>query len=559
MPDKKQRWLFASPDALLDVSGSITRAYLADEAETIASLLDTARLTPDDTRAVLSRARELVGHVRARNREFSPLDAFMSEYDLSSSEGIVLMCLAEALLRIPDAETADRLIADKLSDADFKSHLGSSDSLFVNAATWGLMLTGRILKSERADPRGLATTFDGALARLGEPAIRAGLRHAMRILGHQFVMGRTIHEALERAKRGDGRIYRYSFDMLGESALTAVDARSYLDAYAQAIEAISERSRVDETPPQDDVLSAPSISVKLSALCPRLEVGQAGRAIAELAEQLGALARQARDAGVGLTIDAEEAHRLDLTLAVFHEVHKSAELGDWPGLGIAVQSYQKRARPVIEWLAEFARAARTTIPVRLCKGAYWDTEIKLAQEKGLAGYPVFTRKSSTDVSYLACARLLLDAGPALYPQFATHNAHTVAWIEHVGARREFEFQRLHGMGQALYATIATEPDARPCRVYAPVGSSAVCLRMAQTPHSSTASSTRTHQSTTSCGIRSPRPRCWPGALHTRAFLCRVISLDRSGATRPDSTLQIRANSSSSLASSRQSMYQMLVR
>ncbi|MDX1562671.1 MAG: L-glutamate gamma-semialdehyde dehydrogenase, partial [Gammaproteobacteria bacterium] len=297
--------------------------------------------------------------------------------------------------------------------------------------------------------------------RLGEPVIRAALKHAMAIMGQQFVMGQTMAEALARAEADDARRYRYSFDMLGEAALTADDARRYLDAYSQAIAAVGRAG---------PHLTDPSVSVKLSALCPRFEYGQAARAIAELSDKLGQLALEAQVAGIALTVDAEEADRLELTLAVFRNVRQHAELADWSGFGIAVQAYQKRARPVIAWLEALARETKTTIPVRLVKGAYWDSEIKRAQEQGLDGYPVFTRKSSTDVSYLACAKALLAASPALYPQFATHNAHTVAWIEQQGRAHEFEFQRLHGMGRALYSTIVDEPDARPCRVYAPVGS-----------------------------------------------------------------------------------------
>jgi RHH-type proline utilization regulon transcriptional repressor/proline dehydrogenase/delta 1-pyrroline-5-carboxylate dehydrogenase len=462
-----REWIFEAPETDVPLRAeAISRLYVADETQAVRLLNEGARLPAAETAEILETARELVENVRARRNELGGLDAFISEYDLSSQEGIALMCLAEALLRIPDAQTADRLIADKLADANFHEHVGTNESLFVNAATWGLMLTGRVLKHERLHRRGLADAFEYALGRLGEPVIRAALKQAMRILGQQFVMGRTIEEALGRANRGDGRAYLYSFDMLGEAALTAADARRYMDAYVDAIGVVG-RAAANANP-----LNAPGISVKLSALCPRFEFAQSARAVAELGDRLATLARLASDAQIALTVDAEESDRLELTLAVFQKVLTAPSVIAWPGFGIAVQAYQKRALRVVERLEELADSTGRVIPVRLVKGAYWDTEIKRAQEQGLPGYPVFTRKSSTDVSYLACARMLLHASPHLYPQFATHNAHTVAWILHVGAGKPFEFQRLHGMGEALYSQIiGAEPnDRRPCRVYAPVGS-----------------------------------------------------------------------------------------
>jgi RHH-type proline utilization regulon transcriptional repressor/proline dehydrogenase/delta 1-pyrroline-5-carboxylate dehydrogenase len=468
-------WIFA--DRALDIPlvvEGIDRHYLADEAATVRSLAERARLPARESAQVLRAAQRLVAGVRSRRRELGGLDAFMGEYDLSSQEGVALMCLAEALLRIPDAATADRLIADKLGVADFAEHLGTSESLFVNAATWGLMLTGRIVRTEQPDHENLVNAFGRALGRLGEPVIRTALKQAMRILGQQFVMGRTIEEALTRTGSDEARAYRYSFDMLGEAALTAPDARRYLDAYAEAISVIGGsdlRSRSSLREQSSLLQEAPSISVKLSALCTRFEFAHGARAVAELGERLLVLARLAKAVHVALTVDAEEADRLGLALAVFQKVFATPELDGWAGLGIAVQAYQKRAIHVVEWLEELGARASRTIPVRLVKGAYWDTEIKRAQEQGLAGYPVFTRKSSTDVAYLACARRLLRASPHLYPQFATHNAHTVAWILHVAAGTAFEFQRLHGMGDALYAEIlGSDRLRRPCRVYAPVGS-----------------------------------------------------------------------------------------
>ena len=463
MSEPGRDWLFAAP---LERSASlerIDRHYLDPEASSVTRLAERARLDAGTNAAVLELAKTLVAAMRQNRAELGGIDAFMSEYDLSSTEGIVLMCLAEALLRIPDAETADRLIADKLADADFESHLGTSDSLFVNASTWALMLTGRLVDDAEAEAQSFAGVLEQTLNRLGEPVIRAAMRRAMRILGHQFVMGQSIEEGLERARAAPA--YRYSFDMLGEAALTAADAQRYLDAYSQAIVAVGATAGK-----HGDLMAAPSVSVKLSALDPRFELAQRRRTVDALAERLRQLALAARQHRVGLTVDAEEADRLGLTLEVFERVSRMPELAGWPGLGLAVQAYQKRALYVVEWLEMLAETLDRIIPVRLVKGAYWDTEIKRAQEQGLAGYPVFTRKSSTDVSYLACAGLLLES-PHLYPQFATHNAHTAAWVLRVGADRPFELQRLHGMGEELYAEIVGRDGLdRPCRVYAPVGS-----------------------------------------------------------------------------------------
>ena len=447
------------------VDASVSSRYLADEPEMVRLLLDHARLDRQETQRVTSLSVKLVKAMRKNRKSAGGLDAFMSEYDLSSAEGIVLMCLAEALLRIPDADTADRLIADKLGDADWQSHFGTSDSVFVNASTWALMLTGRLLQ-EDLERGGLGPYFTRAVGRLGEPVIRTALRQAMRILGHQFVMGRTIDEALKRASEDGASAYRYSFDMLGEAALTAKDAERYLVAYTEAIPAVARGLQSG-----DDLMEAPSISVKLSALSPRFEFAQGEWALAELSARLLHLALIARDCDVALTVDAEEADRLELTLAVFKDVLSHKSLRDWSGLGIAVQAYQKRGYFVVEWLEELADSLGRVIPVRLVKGAYWDTEVKRAQEQGLEEYPVFTRKSNTDVSYLACANALLKASPHLYPQFATHNAHTIAWIIHAGAKDLFEFQRLHGMGEEVYSeVIGSDKLDRPCRVYAPVGS-----------------------------------------------------------------------------------------
>jgi len=437
----------------------------ADEAEAVARILAEAEIPADMRDRIAERARGFVAAVRRERHGKGGIDAFLHEYALSSPEGVALLCLAEALLRIPDRETVDRLIRDKIGEADWESHLGHSESIFVNASAWALMLTGRLL---RADPttHDLRAALRRFVARSGEPVLRQAVTAAMHILGRQFVMGRTIEEALERAEGGERHGYRHSYDMLGEAAHTAADAARYAAAYDGAIAAIG-RSAVGR-----DVAEAPGISIKLSALHPRYEMAQRDRALSEMSPILLDLARHARSVGIGMTIDAEEADRLDLSLDLFEALALARDLAGWDGLGLAVQAYQKRALPVIEWLADLARRSGRRLMVRLVKGAYWDNEIKRSQERGLDGYPVYTRKVATDVSYLAAARRLLAFGPVFYPQFATHNAHTVAAIlDLAGERRDYEFQRLHGMGETLYEQIVgAEQTNRPCRVYAPVGS-----------------------------------------------------------------------------------------
>lgn len=450
--------------------GTLNQHYLADESGVVDTLLARAALPDDDAVAICAAAGELVRGVRARKRDQSSLDALMHEYDLSSEEGVLLMCLAESLLRIPDQDTAEALIADKLRDADWAAHLGKSDRVFVNASTWGLMLTGKLIQLDSSTTRGPAAALGRLLSGSSEPVVRGALRQAMRLMGSQFVMGRSIDDALDRAGKARGGV-RHSFDMLGEAALTADDARRYFDAYLHAIEAIGEHLGGS-----GHVTRGPGISVKLSALHPRYEFTQRERVLRELTPRLLDLARAARRANIGLTVDAEEADRLILCLSVFERVFRHDDLTGWDGLGLAVQAYQKRALPQLAWLSALAAAEGRRIPVRLVKGAYWDTEIKRAQEQGLRGYPVFTRKCATDVSYLACARALLDAGDRIYPQFATHNAHTVAAIAafaRMAGRtlgEDFEYQRLHGMGEALYAETAARHGDAACRVYAPVGS-----------------------------------------------------------------------------------------
>ncbi|MBT8079823.1 MAG: bifunctional proline dehydrogenase/L-glutamate gamma-semialdehyde dehydrogenase PutA [Gammaproteobacteria bacterium] len=445
----------------------VSRGYLADEQDLVARLAEVADGGEALRRRVHDTAAGLVRAVRKNAAEEGGIDAFLQQYDLSSVEGVLLMCIAEELLRIADADSADRLIADKITSANWQDHIGESESLFVNASTWGLMLTGQLLKTEevvRSNPARLLTRLAG---RAGEPVVRTAMRQAMRIMGFQFVMGRDIDEAMQRSRKKENRAYRYSFDMLGEAALTAADAERFFESYAAAIERIGAGAGSF-----DDIFSAPGISVKLSALHPRYSFTHHERVMTELADRVLALAVTARDAGIAMTIDAEEADRLEISLELFGQVYRSTRLRDYEGLGLAVQAYQRRATDVIDFLSETSASQGRRIPVRLVKGAYWDTEIKLAQESGLKSYPVFTRKSHSDVSYLACARRLLDAKVRIYPQFATHNAHTLSSVLHfAGARSDYEFQRLHGMGEELYAeVIDTDKFNRPCRVYAPVGS-----------------------------------------------------------------------------------------
>ncbi len=450
----------------LEPLDSISERYLADEERLVGELASAAEVDEALGNKIAATAERLVEAVRQVSTRDGGIDAFLQQYDLSSEEGVLLMCIAEALLRIPDDDTADELIADKITSARWQDHLGASESLFVNASTWGLMLTGRLLKLDEVVKRNPAQVLRKLASRAGEPVVRTAMRQAMRIMGHQFVMGRTIEEALARARKKNGRRYRYSYDMLGEAAITAADAARYFDAYAAAIARIGEAAGEGES-----VFAAPGISVKLSALHPRYTYLQERRVLAELVPRLADLALEARRAGIALTVDAEEADRLELSLDVFSRVYRDERLRGYEGFGLAVQAYQRRAADVIDFVQGLAGDAGRRIPVRLVKGAYWDTEIKRAQEQGLESYPVFTRKAHTDVAYLACVRLLLAAGERLYPQFATHNAHTIASVIHLaGARQDFEFQRLHGMGEDLYRhVIDPEKFGRSCRVYAPVG------------------------------------------------------------------------------------------
>ena len=458
-------FLISNPAERNRYRDAIDSLYHADETTAVSSLLAEANMEPAARERVNLRARGLVQSVRDRREERGLLDAFMQQYDLSSEEGVVLMCLAEALLRIPDNDTAEKLIADKLGEANWESHLGKSSSVLVNASTWGLMLTGKLVALSESAQKNFRTTLKRLVNRSGEPVVRTAIRQAMKIMGYQYVMGRTINEALDRSQERGHKLYRHSFDMLGEAALTAEDAVRYMAAYRSAIEAIGARER------PESIFEAPSISVKLSALHPRFEAGQRDRVLRELTPRLLELAQLAMANRMALTVDAEEADRLMLMLDVFAAVLRDKSLQGWNGLGLALQTYLKRAPAVIDWLAALSAESGQRIPVRLVKGAYWDTEIKHAQVEGFAGYPVFTRKANTDVSYIACAKKVLSRRQAFYPQFATHNAHTIAAItELAGDRLDYEFQRLHGMGRDLYGVVMAEPGFRhACRVYAPVG------------------------------------------------------------------------------------------
>jgi RHH-type proline utilization regulon transcriptional repressor/proline dehydrogenase/delta 1-pyrroline-5-carboxylate dehydrogenase len=451
-------------DALAAARAAIARAFRMAETEAVPALL--ADLPPDPPRQARAEAlaRRLVEALRAKGRR-GGIEGLIHEFSLSSQEGVALMCLAEALLRIPDTATRDALIREKLAGGDWQAHLGHNPSLFVNAAIWGLMITGRLVGTH--SERSLGAALTRLLGRGGEPLIRAGVDLAMRLLGEQFVAGRTIEEALSRARRFEARGFRYSYDMLGEAAMTEDDARRYFALYEEAIGAIG-KAAAGQGP-----VRGPGISVKLSALHPRYTPFQEERAWAELFPRLLALAEQAKRFGLGLSIDAEEAERLELSLALFAALASHPALEGWEGLGFVVQAYQKRAPFVIDWLVALAERTGRRLPVRLVKGAYWDSEIKRAQVEGL-DYPVFTRKIHTDVSYLACARRLFAAGPRLFPQFATHNALTVACLHEMAEGRDpatYEYQCLHGMGEPLYEEVLGTLKLGPaCRIYAPVGS-----------------------------------------------------------------------------------------
>ncbi|MDD9922019.1 MAG: bifunctional proline dehydrogenase/L-glutamate gamma-semialdehyde dehydrogenase PutA [Boseongicola sp.] len=430
-----------------------------DENSVVAKLIEEAALSAETRTAITDRAAALVRDIRGSG-DPGMMEVFLAEYGLSTDEGIALMCLAEALLRVPDPETIDALIEDKIAPSDWGQHLGQSSSSLVNASTWALLLTGRVLDETG---NGIAGALRGALKRLGEPVIRTAAKQAMREMGQQFVLGETMEDATRRATKLEAQGYTYSYDMLGEAALTHADAMRYFQAYSDAIMAAG------RTASGDTIANRPGVSVKLSALHPRYEVSQRDRVLSELVPRLRDLARLAADQNIGLNIDAEEADRLELSLDVIEAVLPDTQLAGWDGFGVVVQAYGLRAAPVLDHLYKIANDLDRNLMVRLVKGAYWDTEIKLAQVEGLDAFPVFTSKAATDVSYLACARKLLDMTDRLYPQFATHNAHSVAAILEMATKDvPFEFQRLHGMGERLHELVKDQ-SGHSCRIYAPVG------------------------------------------------------------------------------------------
>ena len=436
----------------------IETGSLRDEAALVQALTAEAGLDAAARARITAGGAELVRQIRNSTKP-GLMEVFLAEYGLSTDEGIALMCLAEALLRVPDAETMDALIEDKIAPSDWGRHLGKSASSLVNASTWALMLTGKVL--DEREP-GVVGHLRAAVKRLGEPVIRTAVGRAMKEMGRQFVLGETIEAAMKRARELEAKGYTYSYDMLGEAARTEGDARRYHLSYSKAITAIAAAAQ------GGDIGVNPGISVKLSALHPRYEVAHRARVMTELVPRVRALAGLAKAAGLGFNIDAEEADRLQLSLEVIEAVLADESLAGWDGFGIVVQAYGRRAGATLDWLYALAERLDRRIMVRLVKGAYWDAEVKRAQVMGLDSFPVFTRKQATDVSYIANARKLLRMTDRIYPQFAGHNAHTVAAVldmaEAEGVRLDqFEFQRLHGMGERLHDIVLTERKAR-CRI-----------------------------------------------------------------------------------------------
>ncbi|GAF60846.1 proline dehydrogenase [Psychrobacter sp. JCM 18903] len=439
----------------------ISPLYSVDEERWLSKLLPLAKPSTEERDAAAEQTRQLVEHVRNDGKAVKMVDSLLLEYSLDTQEGILLMSLAEALIRVPDNYTADALIHDKMSVADWKKHIKNDNGFMVNASTWGMMMTGRVVSIDSS------TTASGFLDRMtkkmGEPVIRSAMQKAMRIMGHQFVLGETIEDANKNSQPYRNKGYTYSFDMLGEAAIAHKDAEKYFNDYLHAIRATAS-IKVKEGMPK------PSVSIKLSALHPRYEATQEAQVMGLLRQRCLLLIEAAREVNVDLSIDAEEADRLEISLKLFESLYRDNLTADWDGLGLVVQGYSKRAIAILVWLARLSTEVGDRIPVRLVKGAYWDTEIKLAQQKGLSGYPVWTRKEGTDTAYLACARFLLSdhLRGLIWPQFATHNAHTLASIMTMSKHRDFEFQRLHGMGDALYDHILQAYQI-PVRIYAPVG------------------------------------------------------------------------------------------
>ena len=442
------------------IRSRIRSLHMADETSVLEELAKDYGLGKAARVEVSANAAELIRSIRQAGNP-GLMEVFLAEYGLSTDEGVALMCLAEALLRVPDAQTIDELIEDKIAPSAWGEHLGKSSSSLVNASTWALMLTGKVLAEQNSG--GLSQRLQSAVRRLGEPVIRTAVKRAMKEMGHQFVLGQNISEAIKRGNEQEKIGFTYSYDMLGEAALTAKDADAFFGAYSDAVKDLSHRAK------HPDTRENPGISIKLSALHPRYEVSHTERVMQELVPRVKQLALIAKEAQMGLNIDAEEADRLDLSLDVIEQVIRSSEFVGWDGFGVVVQAYGKRAGAVIDWLYQLATELDRKIMVRLVKGAYWDMEIKQAQVDGVRDFPVFTNKAATDASYICCARKLLNYSDRIYPQFATHNAHTVsAILEMANDNQSFEFQRLHGMGEMLHKLVLNQENTR-CRIYAPVG------------------------------------------------------------------------------------------
>ncbi|HFB55364.1 MAG TPA: bifunctional proline dehydrogenase/L-glutamate gamma-semialdehyde dehydrogenase PutA, partial [Hellea balneolensis] len=439
---------------------AIRAHHVADEGSVLTTLIDNAKISPTTRANISQRATRLVENLRADDNP-GLMEVFLAEYGLSTDEGVALMCLAEALLRVPDNATMQDLIEDKIAPSSWGAHLGQSSSSLVNASTWALMLTGKVLDDD--ETHGVSGILHGAVKRMGEPVIRRAVKRAMKEMGNQFVLGETIEAALRRGRGMEQKGFTYSFDMLGEAALTSKDAQDFFDAYYTAIEKLGAHATAT------NIKDNPGISIKLSALHPRYEYVQKTRVMKELVVRVKSLALLAKSFNMGLNIDAEEADRLDLSLDVIEAVLADPELTGWDGFGIVVQAYGKRCTFVIDWLYALAKKHDRKIMVRLVKGAYWDSEIKRAQIEGVADFPVFTHKAATDISYICCAQKLLNMTDRIYPQFATHNAHSIAAIlELAGKNAHYEFQRLHGMGEVLHTQVL-QSEGTHCRIYAPVG------------------------------------------------------------------------------------------
>lgn len=441
----------------------IRKNYLIDEQTAVEALLSQVSVTSEQQKEIEIQAKHLIRIARKAAEKPDMADAMLHKYKLTSKEGLALMCLSEALLRIPDKKTADELIKDRLTNTDWGAHFERQDSLAVSASTVALSLTRTILKKSENSSK-IGGFFKSVLEKTSDPFIRQGIKHAMKILAEKFVVGQSVEEAVKNGKAREEKGYLHSYDMLGEEAYTKADAEKYFTAYANAIETVGQSAG------NKGVINSSGISVKLSALHPRYDFKNMDRVMGELVPKLNELVHLAKQYNIGLSMDAEESYRLDPSLRVYQEILSDSSLKEWSGFGFVVQAYQKRAVSVINHLQELAHAVSKRLPVRLVKGAYWDSEIKLAQEWGLSDYPVFTRKASTDLSYTVCAQKLLSDSTAFYPQFATHNALTIATLQILGKGRQFEFQRLHGMGESLYDSLVSQQnDDIKYRIYAPVG------------------------------------------------------------------------------------------